>query len=556
MAGDKQRAKKEMCAAVPGEKGERPNVLRLIFTISLLLMSSPHIAGGNARAAEGHHMRQGMTLYANEEYSKATDAFLKALEEIKVNYKAGTREKKKVLEDIVKAQLAKSLFAEGLFDPMEQLVSTMQSPSKATAEMVKKAQRYRSITILTDAEVVDAALKECKASQRLLEIRIAKRMQSGDYTGAQYDLLVLERHHGKSEKTKQFSAQLCFLQRSYARGLALLEELPEHREQADAFKRLLEQYRRAGESGKDMKIYLLSAIEKKISLESKPQDMMCPSIFTEFHYQVLEELSVLCLNSGMNKETLHYSQRTIKAKRDLATPRDYIVYATCLIRNKMFQEAEDVIVRNFKKNSVEYKKMVDMLKSAYEREKARKEEEERRQEEERKVQEEKREMQERERKRRERDRRERTVAGRRRSDPDPEGFYKLLGVPVKSSAQNVNSAYKKLVRKYNPGKMRQKGEQEQKHAREMLVRANKAKEVLTDADKKDEYDGGRYMTEKEKKDWGYVENQGFTDYEGHGESLSQEILEMLFKQQGHGDFSFQDFVGKGGRGRTRKIYFI
>ena len=75
-------------------------------------------------------------------------------------------------------------------------------------------------------------------------------------------------------------------------------------------------------------------------------------------------------------------------------------------------------------------------------------------------------------------------------------YYKVLGIPLDASSKDIRKAYLNLTKKYHPDKQGQLSEDEKKKVHEKMSEINEAYEVLSDEDKKNEYDrarGGRGM---------------------------------------------------------------
>ena len=64
---------------------------------------------------------------------------------------------------------------------------------------------------------------------------------------------------------------------------------------------------------------------------------------------------------------------------------------------------------------------------------------------------------------------------------DSKGYYAILGVPEKASYHEIKRSYRTLARKYHPDRNRSA------HAEEMIKKINAAFEVLSDSDKRSEY---------------------------------------------------------------------
>ena len=65
---------------------------------------------------------------------------------------------------------------------------------------------------------------------------------------------------------------------------------------------------------------------------------------------------------------------------------------------------------------------------------------------------------------------------------DSKGYYALLGVSERAAYHEIKHSYRKLARKYHPDRNRSA------HAEDMIKKINAAFEVLSDHQKRDEYD--------------------------------------------------------------------
>lgn len=498
-------------------------------------------AGGEAYRAK---LREGMQQYQDESFREASCLFREAMQAVDSRKDLEAEEDKQKARDQIREYLIQSLFDLGDFPGAISEIGKLGHVGDAMKQLLGKIKDYSSLSQISPDEQLDSALKDCKGSAHLLEIRVRKNMRRGNYNHAERDLLRMEKYNGQSQRTKRLQMQLHFLKRNYAKGMELLKEFGGHADLLDAFglawKTYVEAYAAAAT---EKKLRLLKSLEKRVTIE-KAQDSFLPSIFTELHIQVLEDLSRTTEGLWL-PDAPHYAGRLVQVKKDMATKEDHSRYCRALIQQGRYGEAERAMGAHFAKGSVEYKKLEDFRQKSSEKQKREQAERKRAEEAERERQKEAERKKEKEQEKWERTQRERFVGSRRRSDPDPEKFYQTLGIPPKSSIEDVKDAYKKVMIKYNPGKMKRKEDKE--NARNMLVRANKAKEVLADKDKKDEYDSGRYMTEKERQEWGYTPGQqGGQQYDDLFNN--QKILEAFFKQGG--------FQGFGGRGGTRRIYVM
>src|SRR5688500_15540962 len=115
-------------------------------------------------------------------------------------------------------------------------------------------------------------------------------------------------------------------------------------------------------------------------------------------------------------------------------------------------------------------------------------------------------------------------------------FYEVLGVAKSASADEIKKAYRKVAMQYHPD--RNPGD---KTAEEKFKEAAEAYEVLSDGDKKAQYD--RF---------------GHAGMRGNGGGAHYSNMEDIFSQFGDifGDSAFESFFGGGGRrsgGRSRGV---
>lgn len=73
---------------------------------------------------------------------------------------------------------------------------------------------------------------------------------------------------------------------------------------------------------------------------------------------------------------------------------------------------------------------------------------------------------------------------------DSKGYYKTLGVPENASDDEIKKAYKKLCIKWHPDKWVNGTDEEKKTAEEEFKKVGEAYAVLSDKDKKAQYDSG------------------------------------------------------------------
>jgi molecular chaperone DnaJ len=67
-------------------------------------------------------------------------------------------------------------------------------------------------------------------------------------------------------------------------------------------------------------------------------------------------------------------------------------------------------------------------------------------------------------------------------------YYEVLGVDKKASAADIKKAYRKIAIKYHPDRQGDKSEAEKKEAEEKFKEAAEAYAVLSDEQKRQQYD--------------------------------------------------------------------
>ncbi len=114
-----------------------------------------------------------------------------------------------------------------------------------------------------------------------------------------------------------------------------------------------------------------------------------------------------------------------------------------------------------------------------------------------------------------------------------EDFYEILGVSRDASEEEIEKAYREAVREYHPDVS------DDPDAEEKFKKAKKAKEVLTDDEKRRQYDqmGHDRFSQAEKRGGTGGRRQGGDPFGGGGFNDMQDI--------------FDQFFGGGGRSRSR-----
>lgn len=108
-------------------------------------------------------------------------------------------------------------------------------------------------------------------------------------------------------------------------------------------------------------------------------------------------------------------------------------------------------------------------------------------------------------------------------------FYRILGVNKNASEKEISSAFRKLSFKYHPDRWATKSEAEKKEAEEKFKEINYAYQVLSDPEKRQNYD-----------------NFGDPDAKGHGGGFDMGDFSDLFRQFGNMHGFGGGFGGFGG----------
>lgn len=118
-------------------------------------------------------------------------------------------------------------------------------------------------------------------------------------------------------------------------------------------------------------------------------------------------------------------------------------------------------------------------------------------------------------------------------------YYKILGIDKKASIDDIKKAYRKLALKYHPDR----NPDDKKHAEEQFKKISEAYAVLSDAEKRQQYD--QFGSEQF--------NQRFSREDiFRGADLNDILRDLGFGSHG-ADFSwFFDLGGGGGRSRSQR----
>lgn len=129
---------------------------------------------------------------------------------------------------------------------------------------------------------------------------------------------------------------------------------------------------------------------------------------------------------------------------------------------------------------------------------------------------------------------------------DYKDYYSILGVDKKATQEEIKKAYRKLANKYHPDK-----NPDSKTAEDKFKEVNEANEVLSNPDKRKQYDtlGANYNRYRQGGGSG-----GFDDFMRNtagGTQMNFDNLSDLFGQMGGSSIFEQIFGNMGGSGRTR-----
>ncbi|KAI5180267.1 hypothetical protein NEOKW01_0596 [Nematocida sp. AWRm80] len=458
---------------------------------------------------------------------------------------------------------AKTLFELGEFKAAQSELIQLRTLESEAQKLLQKTFKYSQITEASDEKEITEALRECSHSPYLLKLRIAKRIKKGTYGLALLDIKTLATIKSQREYAERLEMHCKFLQGKYMQGLTLLEKQKDCHTLYQKAKNVIARYNSIGHVPTAMAYQNLKTFIDSTLAVAKAFDVrFTPSIFSTLKIEALERAVKFAQALNKPAEAIKYSEKYLS---ELLHPTeiDQINHIKLLLAANKFQTAKAIITtklttpEKIQRAKDLYNEQAQKLRKIQEKE----EEQKRKKEEEDAIKAQKEEL-EKEKKRSQR--RQEFVRSKRGRIYDSEGYYRILKLPKNSSIETVMDAYRTISRNCSMNRRKKKNPEEADKSRQELIKANKAKEILTNEIKKKEYDSGLYMTEKEKEEWGYndemmerYEQQG--GYDNHGYDAQQEILKMILGGGGGNFGGFGDFNGFGGGGfsggRRRVVYY-
>ncbi|KAI5171502.1 hypothetical protein NEFER03_0824 [Nematocida sp. LUAm3] len=459
---------------------------------------------------------------------------------------------------------AKTLFELGRFRDASNETMRLQTLNRPAIELLQKSMKYAELTEKPTEEGINEALKENGTIPSLLLIRANMRISNGLYKLASLDVNSLAQHTSHENVAERLKMHLCFLNGKYQEGIKLLKR---QKDCSVLYQRALSITGKLNEiklkKHTDANIFsrLKEILEIDLQVAMGLDTKFKPSIFSSIKKETINKIVDASLKVKKMQDAVKYSEMRIKSTSS-PTEEEYCEHIKLLISVKKFQTAEILIKTKLSPDSQAYAN----IKTLYnvEAKKAREQQDikakEARESVERETEKAQKEKIEKEKRRAER-RISYVKSKRGYSISDPEGFYKFLKLKkgTKSTEKEIMTAYRKTIRAANILKKDAHGDKKKADAAmDIIIKANKAKEVLTIPERKDEYDSGYYMLQSEMEAWGYNDD-AMDQYEEqrrnprHHQADHSDIFDILM---GGGFGGFGGFSGSsGGRGR-RVVYYM
>ncbi|KAH9386967.1 uncharacterized protein NEMAJ01_1863 [Nematocida major] len=515
---------------------------------------------GFTQSEEIPGVRSGIDLFNEEQFDSALDHFTHAL-----SYAQAKKDQKAARKAALwrlRALFRLGMFAEILenFDDLKMEKITGPENEKKEepengpeiAEILQKSAEYAKISVKSPEEEVSRALAECTHSPALLKMRIHIRMQKRDFSLAILDAEVL-----LDSREKDFAEHAIihclFLSGKTPRALSRLEKSSGYSKAfIERVSAAVEKYnalaRHCTASSRDNYRRWRDFANRDLVLARGTDAYFSPFALAHIQAQTLRRLLRMGedLRVG-SEEIVGFSERLLRSGFGGPTESEWCEHVRVLVRAGKYVAARDAIQENVTEKCPEYAEVKEVYNNAVKRARAARERE--------RAEKERREEQKKEKERKDAEKKEKTraqrrmqfVSGRRGKKADPEGFYRFLGVRVGARKEDVLRAYRKVSKKANVA-LRRGSPQEKERQKEVIVQANKAKDVLMDPVRKEEYDSGYFMTEKEKNAWGYTDEAA--DFGDRRDAFAGgDIFDILMNGGFGGGFG-------GGRGTHRVVYYM
>lgn len=451
----------------------------------------------------------------------------------------------------------------GRFGEASNELMRMQRLDRPAIELLQQAMKYNGLLSSPTEKSITEALEEEPKSPHLLKLRIDHRIQHGHYQQALQDVSVLSEQPQQAAVAERYRMHCFFLLGRYNEGMKLLKKQRELSFLYRYFTAILNTYNKARKSSTQENLWALRKLISKEILIAKVQDSKFkPSIFTKIKSEVYKKAIDMAWAIGQQAVTVQLLDKYVRECPD-ATIEDHADHISKLIDMKKFQSA--LLLFNKHKEKLEGTPLHEDLRMKYNRAtKAAREQREKKEAEKRKKEEEEAQRALEDEKKKEKkaiERRKKFVERRRGRIFDPEGYYRFFGLNNGADSKKVKNAYVRVSRNANLTRRKEKDQKKAEQAKSLLVMANKAKEVLLNPVRKEEYDSGFYMTEKEKEQWRYEDE----DVSSHRESRHRRVENApdffeLFMNGGFGNsfdgFGFNDFGGAADGQRTRVVYYM
>lgn len=128
-------------------------------------------------------------------------------------------------------------------------------------------------------------------------------------------------------------------------------------------------------------------------------------------------------------------------------------------------------------------------------------------------------------------------------------YYEVLGVGKQASADEIKKAYKKLAIKYHPDRQAGKSDAEKKEAEDKFKEAAEAYSILSDEQKRQQYD--QFGFNGPNMDGGFGGGGGFGGFDIN--DILNSVFGSGFNFSGGGG-GFESFFGGGGGGRRQQVH--